>query len=187
MGHVLRVAARRLLAGAHPAERLADPRVPEQHGDVGLVLGDEPLGGHALGVELLDAHADHGNVADVPPALGNGKLCYIEIPATDIAASATFYATVFGWEIRTRGDGATAFDDGVGQVSGTWVRGRPPQAEPGLLVYVMVDDADATLAAITANGGEVVQGIGGDPGEITARFRDPAGNLLGIYGGPAAG
>lgn len=77
----------------------------------------------------------------MPPTLGNGKVCYIELPATDIARSADFYARVFGWEIRRRGDGSTAFDDGVGEVSGTWVTGRAPQAEPGLLVYIMVASA----------------------------------------------
>jgi hypothetical protein len=34
-------------------------------------------------------------------------------------------------------------------------------------------------------GGEIVQSIGGDPGEITARFRDLAGNILGLYQNPA--
>ena len=55
------------------------------------------------------------------PTLGNGKICYVEMPANDVQRSAEFYEKVFGWKIRTRGDGATAFDDGVGEVSGTWV------------------------------------------------------------------
>ena len=45
-----------------------------------------------------------------------GKICYIELPATDIARSAEFYQKVFGWSVRKRGDGSTAFDDGVGEV-----------------------------------------------------------------------
>src|SRR5215475_4975449 len=106
----------------------------------------------------------------MPPTLGNGKICYIELPATDIARSAEFYQKVFGWNMRKRGDGATAFDDGVEQVSGSFVRGRPPATTPGLMVYVMVDDAKATVEKITANGGEIVQAIGGDAPEITARF-----------------
>ena len=114
----------------------------------------------------------------------NGKICYIEMPAVDIARSADFYSRVFGWSIRTRGDGSTAFDDGVGEVSGTWVRGRPPQS-PGLVVYIMVDDAAATLAAVVANGGQVVQAIGADAPEITARFKDPGGNIIGLYQQPA--
>src|SRR5262249_19751437 len=38
----------------------------------------------------------------------HGKVCYVEIPARDVARSAEFYKTVFGWKIRKRGDGATA-------------------------------------------------------------------------------
>jgi predicted enzyme related to lactoylglutathione lyase len=114
----------------------------------------------------------------------NGKICYIDIPATDIARSADFYSRVFGWVIRKRGDGSTAFDDTVGQVSGTWTVGRPPASQPGLLVYLMVEDAEATVKAIVANGGEIVQAIGGDAPEITARFRDPGGNVIGIYQEP---
>jgi len=117
----------------------------------------------------------------MPPTLGEGKICYIQIPATDVARSADFYSKVFGWSIRTRGDGNTAFDDGVGQVSGTWVVGRPPSDQPGMLVYIMVSNAAATIEKVRANGGEIVQEIGGDAPEITARFRDPGGNIVGIY------
>ena len=115
------------------------------------------------------------------PTLKNGKICYIEMPATDIARSADFYKKVFGWQSRKRGDGSTAFDDSVNEVSGTWVLGRPPSAKPGLLFYIMVDSVAATLDAVAAQGGEMVQPIGADAPEITARFRDPAGNVLGLY------
>jgi predicted enzyme related to lactoylglutathione lyase len=121
----------------------------------------------------------------MPPTLANGKICYIEMPATDIARSAEFYKRVFGWSIRKRGDGSTAFDDTTGQVSGTWVLGRPPGSEPGLLVYIMVDSVAATLDVIVANGGNIVQPIGRDAPEITARFRDPGGNVIGLYQEPA--
>lgn len=120
----------------------------------------------------------------IPPTRANGKICYVEIPATDVEASAAFYETVFGWRLRKRGDGATAFDDTIGEVSGTWVTGRQPASDPGLLLYVMVDDAEATVEAIVARGGELVQPIGGDAPEITARFRDPGGNVIGIYQEP---
>ena len=120
----------------------------------------------------------------MPPTIGNGKICYVEIPAADIEQSAAFYRSVFGWETRTRGDGALAFDDGVGQVSGSWVLKRPASPTPGLLIYIMVDDAAATVQKVTAAGGEIVQAIGGDAPEITARFRDPGGNVLGIYQEP---
>src|SRR5437899_2525524 len=117
----------------------------------------------------------------MPPTSANGKICYLEIPAADVARSADFYRAVFGWAIRQRGDGSIAFDDGVGQVSGAWRLGRPPASAPGLLVYVMVDSAAATIEKIIASGGEIVQAIGADAPEITARFRVPAGNVLGLY------
>ena len=117
----------------------------------------------------------------MPPTRANGKICYIELPASDIARSAEFYKRVFGWNIRQRGDGHTAFDDTTGEVSGSWVLRRPPASAPGLLLYVMVDSVAATVDLIVANGGEIVQPIGADAPEITARFRDPGGNVLGLY------
>ena len=121
----------------------------------------------------------------MPPTLANGKICYLEIPAIDIARSADFYKTVFGWSIRKRGDGSISFDDATGEVSGTWVLGRPPANSSGLLVYVMVDNVAATLEVIVGSGGEIVQPIGADAPEITARFSDPAGNVIGLYQEPA--
>jgi len=121
----------------------------------------------------------------MPPTLANGKICYIEMPATDIARSSDFYKQVFGWNIRKRGDGSVAFDDPTGEVSGTWVIGCPRAATPGLLFYIMVDSVAATLDVVVANEGQIVQPIGADAPEITARFRDPAGNVIGLYQQPA--
>jgi predicted enzyme related to lactoylglutathione lyase len=106
------------------------------------------------------------------------------MPAVNIARSADFYSRVFGWHIRKRGDGSTAFDDAVGQVSGTWVTGRPASTMPGFIIYIMVENAAATLDAIVDAGGEIVQQIGADAPEITARFRDPGGNIVGLYQQP---
>jgi predicted enzyme related to lactoylglutathione lyase len=83
----------------------------------------------------------------------NGKICYVEIPAADVKRSADFYAKVFGWSIRVRGDGSTAFDDTTGAVSGAWVSGRTPAKDPGAIVYVMVDSIPQTVAAILSGGG----------------------------------
>jgi len=117
--------------------------------------------------------------------MAHGKICYLEMPATDIARSSDFYKKVFNWNVRKRGDGSTAFDDTVNQVSGAWMLGRPPGAVVGLLFYIFVDSVPAALEAVVANGGEIVQPIGADAPEITARFRDPAGNVIGLYQHPA--
>ena len=114
----------------------------------------------------------------------HGRICYIEIPTADVTRSAAFYAKVFGWKIRTRGDGTTAFDDAAQEISGSWVLGRPSSSEAGLLIYVMVDNVAETVEHIVANGGVIVQPVGVDAPEITARFRDPGGNILGLYQEP---
>lgn len=121
----------------------------------------------------------------MPPTLANGKICYIEIPALDILRSADFYAKVFGWRISKREDGSTAFDDTTGMLRGTWVVGRPPTMDPGLLVYIVVDDVPAVIDAITREGGEVVRSIGEETPEI-GRFHDPAGNVFGLFQTPNA-
>ena len=120
----------------------------------------------------------------MPTASLHGKICYLEIPSTNIQRSAEFYSTLFGWTTRTRDDGSVAFDDSTGQVSGSYLLTRKPSTEVGTLIYIMVDDAEATVVSIPAAGGEVVQPIGRDAPEITARFRDPDGNLFGIYQEP---
>jgi len=113
----------------------------------------------------------------------DGKICYVEIPALDIEESADFYAIVFAWTVRVRGDGARAFDDTTGGVSGSWVTGRSPRSDPGMLTYVMVDSIEATVAKITSKGGKVVtpRTAIGTSGEAYATFLDPAGNLIGLY------
>ena len=114
----------------------------------------------------------------------HGKVVYLEIPTADEEVSAAFYRSVFGWRTRTRGDGVLAFDDATGGVSGAWRRDRPPQAEAGVLVYVNVDDVATAMATVEAAGGEIVQDVGCDPGELTSRFRDPYGNLVALYQEP---
>src|SRR5262245_129909 len=120
----------------------------------------------------------------MPPTRANGKICYLEIPTADVPRSVAFYQAVLGWKTRQRGDGATAFDDG--EVSGAWVTGRPVSPTPGLLLYIMVDDLAATVESVRVNGGRIVQPIGVDAPELTARFADPDGNVLGLYQEPTA-
>ena len=112
------------------------------------------------------------------------RFCYIEIPAIDATSSALFYESVFGWKIRDRNSSRPRFDDASGNISGAWVTGREAAREPGLLPYVWVDGLRETFEVATANGGEAVRAPGpafaGDTSWI-ANFRDPAGNVIGLY------
>ncbi len=126
------------------------------------------------------------NETTVPPSthepqFANGKICYIEIPATSAAESANFYHRAFGWSLRTHEDGSLSFDDTVGQVSGMFVPGRKPSAEAGLIISIMVASAAAACDLIVAAGGTIVKPIDPTASEITAWFTDIGGNVMGIY------
>jgi predicted enzyme related to lactoylglutathione lyase len=122
---------------------------------------------------------------DDNPLFRHGKLSYMQIPATDVMASSAFYEAVFGWTLR--GDEQhRSFDDASGELIGAWNPDLGISREPGILPYIYVEGVDATLAKVKENGGEVVR----DPypeGDLwVATFRDPAGNVLGVWqsGGP---
>lgn len=114
------------------------------------------------------------------PTFGHGKICYIEVPAADPKVSAAFFEKVFDWCIREDNSGHISFDDGVGEVSGMWVKDREPQQKPGVMISIMVTDAQATSEAITANGGVILKPVGFQP-EKVAIFKDPGGNIWSIY------
>jgi predicted enzyme related to lactoylglutathione lyase len=60
------------------------------------------------------------------------------------------------------------------------VVGRPPATQPGLLIFIMVDNVAATLDAIIREGGDIVRSIGELTPEV-GRFHDPAGNVFGLF------
>lgn len=102
----------------------------------------------------------------------------------DVNQSAAFYSTVFNWNIRQRDDGTMSFDDSVTEVSGTWVTGLKPSTDEGIMIFIMVANAEKTILSIAENGGTITRQIGYDFPEVTALFSDPAGNILGIYQQP---
>jgi|SRR5437588_114311 len=113
----------------------------------------------------------------------HGKICYIEMPAKDARASADFYSRIFGWNVRTRGDGELAFDDSTGNVSGSWIPPRSTGGAEAMTTYIMVDSIAEALKKVGAAGGKIrtpFTSIGND-GAGFAIFQDPAGNAVGLY------
>jgi predicted enzyme related to lactoylglutathione lyase len=121
----------------------------------------------------------------MPPTVANGKICCSQIPSSDPERDCNFHKQVFDWEIHRHDSGEIAFSGSTGEVSPSWTLGRPPSGTPGLLIYSMVDSVAARIDLVRSNGGEVVEPIGADSGEITAKFRDLSGNVLGLYREPS--
>ena len=121
-------------------------------------------------------------MADQQPDMARpGGITYMQIPARDAEASADFYERVFGWTIRQRGTAHVTFGDGSGHVIGAFITEREISREPGILPYIYVSKIEEAVAAITSNGGELVRDIYPEGALKVATFRDPAGNVLGVW------
>ncbi len=71
--------------------------------------------------------------------------------------------------------------DGAGDVLGRWILDRPVSHHTGILPYVYVSDIQAAMTAIQAHGGGVVEAARTEGDTLVGRFRDPAGNIVGIW------
>jgi hypothetical protein len=105
---------------------------------------------------------------------------YLRIPAEDPRASAAFYEAAFGWSLR--GDPEDpSFEDGTGHVIGHFVTDQAIAGEAGVRPYIFVERVDETLEKVVAHGGEVVTKPYPEGDLLVATFRDPAGNVLGVW------
>lgn len=122
---------------------------------------------------------DDGDRDDTTATFGgrpaHGQLSYLQIPARDISASATFYGAVFGWKVEPPSAG---FEAPV--MIGQFVEDRPPSADAGVLLWIMVESLEDSLTAAEAHGGATLEAPMPDGPRRLAVARDPAGNAVGL-------
>jgi len=108
---------------------------------------------------------------------------YVEIGVLDLEVSKAFYAAAFGWTFNDYGPdyAGIRWVEGDGEVGGL-AGGRAP-VRGGVLVLLYSADLDASLAAVQAAGGVLVEGPSDFPGGQRFHFTDPAGNELGVWSG----
>jgi predicted enzyme related to lactoylglutathione lyase len=107
-------------------------------------------------------------------------ISYLRIPASDPRATAAFYQGVFGWKVDLdRPD--PSFEDGTGHVIGHFMSDHASAGEAGVRPYVYVESVDDTLEKVSAQGGAVVTEPYPEGDLWVATFRDPAGNVLGVW------
>lgn len=106
---------------------------------------------------------------------------YIEITVTEMARAKAFYAAAFGWEFNDYGPdyAGIRWSDGPGEVGGLAL-GRPSGAG-GVAVLLYSEDVDASVVAIQAAGGSIVEQPYEFPGGRRFFFHDPDGNRLGVW------
>ena len=108
----------------------------------------------------------------------DGRMDYIEFPATDIVKTKTFYEKVFGWEFTDYGPDYTSFADG--RLAGGFSKERKP-IEGGPLVVVYAQDLAATEQAVRNAGAKISKEIFSFPGGRRFHFIDPNGNELAVW------
>ncbi len=114
---------------------------------------------------------------------------WIEIRTHNIEKTMHFYESLFGWKITRKetagGSDVWLFDTGGEprvqnlRRGGIWL--RPKGESLGVVVYVVVDDIDATLKRVTELGGKVAASKMSLGAGYGAYFTDPNENLLGLY------
>jgi predicted enzyme related to lactoylglutathione lyase len=114
----------------------------------------------------------------------DGVPSWVDMGSPDVAKSRAFYGALFGWECPEGPPEAGGYS--VCTLNGKSVAGLGPQMDPAQpvvwMTYVNVDDADATIAKVSANGGMVfvapmdVMDVG-----RMAIFADPLGAVIGLW------
>jgi uncharacterized protein len=113
------------------------------------------------------------------PVFRIGGVSFLRIPTDHPQQTADFYRDVFSWNVRDDPE-EPAFEDGTGHVIGHFVRDAV-SGEAGIRPYVYVERVDATLSKVTVAGGEVVSPPYPEGDLWVATFRDPAGNVVGVW------
>ena len=115
-----------------------------------------------------------------------GKIGWIDMTVDNAAELRDFYAAVVGWNFEEvsmgdYSDYSMMTADGE-TVSGIChARGSNAELPGGWLVYITVDDIEASVAACAANGGEVLVPVRGLAGGRLCVIRDPAGATAALY------
>ena len=108
----------------------------------------------------------------------NGRIDYIEFPATDVAKTKAFYQQVFGWKFTDYGPDYTSFEDG--RLSGGFTK-EGKVIRGGTLVVLYATDLDGTEKKVRDASGIIVKDAFSFPGGRRFHFTDPSGNELAVW------
>lgn len=113
------------------------------------------------------------------------QIVHVEIPSDDPAASAAFYAKLFGWKSEHSAElNYTMFDAAPGPGGGYTAIDNQNVRRNTVIIHVATDDIDATLQKAVELGGTVVVPKSPIPGVGEfGIFADPSGTHIGVYNG----
>jgi predicted enzyme related to lactoylglutathione lyase len=106
----------------------------------------------------------------------DGKLDYLELPATDLPGTRAFYEAAFGWTFQDYGPSYSGFDEGL---DGGFDSDPEKTAAPLPILYA--HDLEAMAVKVERAGGRIVKPIFAFPGGRRFHFVDPSGNELAVW------
>lgn len=113
--------------------------------------------------------------------MGN-PVIHFEIGSTDVASARRFYADLFAWDVSVDDDGYGVVTTGSEEGIGGGITPTPDGDAPSVTVYVHVDDLEKSLdRAVELGGSRVIGPTPIDEIGSFAMFRDPDGNVLGLF------
>lgn len=116
-----------------------------------------------------------------------GKIGWIDMTVDDADGLRDFYKSVVGWETEAVSMGDYSDYSMTLPASGEAVsgichaRGDNAEMPGGWLIYITVADVEASAAACTASGGEILVGPKGLAGGRFCVIRDPSGATAALY------
>lgn len=109
------------------------------------------------------------------------RIDYVEFASSDLELTKQFYQAVFGWTFQDWGQDYSSFKDG--RLDGGFYRNldiTPTEiANPLVILYAV--DLEATQANVEQAGGTICKPIFAFPGGRRFEFKDPTGNILGVW------
>ncbi len=117
-----------------------------------------------------------------------GRVAWHELMTTDQSVAWDFYQQLFGWE---KTESMDMGEQGIYQMYGKHGRTfggfmtKPPSSpgQPSWLFYITVENLDAALKRVTANGGNILNGPMEVPGgDRVAQCIDPQGAAFALHG-----
>ena len=115
-----------------------------------------------------------------------GKIGWIDMTVDDAKSVRDFYKAVVGWDHEdvSMGDYADftmTTPDGQAVAGICHARGGNADLPAGWLIYVTVEDLEASVAACERNGGKVIVPVRGLAGGQFCVIRDPAGAATALF------
>jgi hypothetical protein len=103
------------------------------------------------------------------------RINFVELPASDLSATRSFYAHAFGLAFTDFGPSYSCTLTGDVDIG---LQGDASEATFAPLAVIAVDDLEASFEAVGKAGGVITKPIFAFPGGRRFHFRDPSGNEL---------